>query len=293
MTCGIYKLKFNGTDKVYIGKSVNIESRYSSHRYSLNKGISSKKLQEAYSVYGVPTMEVCVICVPEKLDTNEILIIGEYNSIANGFNTAKGGSSTGSGYGYDNYNVLYDKSVYAIALNMLVNTKLTTKDISERLDIKVNIVRDICNLSSHSWLKLEYPIEYLKLESMNRNSYLHMDNRANKVSSPDGMVFEVLSIRNFAKEHGLTESGLSKLLHGSRRVHKGWKLESTKIPTHYPEIVSPENIMYAIPIGKAKEFALSNGLTQSSLQRLLTGKVNSHKGWKLASKIIDLKSPVV
>ena len=37
MTCGIYKLVFNGTAKIYIGQSLNIESRYRDHVYFLNK----------------------------------------------------------------------------------------------------------------------------------------------------------------------------------------------------------------------------------------------------------------
>ncbi len=38
MTCGIYKLGFNGTDLVYIGQSENIESRYGSHIFNMARG---------------------------------------------------------------------------------------------------------------------------------------------------------------------------------------------------------------------------------------------------------------
>lgn len=296
MTCGIYKLNFNGTDKVYIGKSITIESRYSSHKYYLKKGEHSKKLQEAYNLYGMPTISIIKECLPEELNFEEIYSINQYNSIDQGFNTAKGGQDTGNLYGYDNYNILYDKKVYGTILDMLVSTKYTTKEISEYLGVKVNIVRDICSLTSHSWLKEEFPANYTKLLAINnisRNSYLSSNNRATKVVSPEGIVLEVESIKLFAEKYGLLNSGLSKLLHGDILSHKGWTLEGTKLVTHYPEVLSPEGIMYSIRVGKAKEFALSHGLTQSSFQRLLTGKTDSHKGWKLASKIIDLREALV
>lgn len=287
MTCGIYKLNFNGTDMVYIGKSITIESRYSSHKYYLKKGEHSRKVQEAYNIYGMPTITILKECSPDELNLEEISFISKYNSIENGFNTSKGGNSTGNFHGYENYNILYDKQVYITILDMLVNTKYSTKEISEYLGVRVNIVRDICSLTSHSWLKEECPDNYSKLlhiSNISRNSYLSSANRATKVVSPEGEVLEVTNAKIFAEEHGLSTTSLSKLLHGDRLSHKGWTLEGTKLVTHYPEVMSPEGIMHCIPIGKAKEFAKLNGLTQSSFQRLLSGKTDSHKGWKLVSK---------
>jgi len=296
MTCGIYILKFEGTSKVYVGQSITIESRYSTHKYLLKKGEHYKKLQEAYNLYGMPTISIIKKCTKEELDSEELQAISEYNSLDNGFNTAKGGISRGSFYGYDNYNLLYDKQVYCVILDMLVNTTHTHKEIASYLGVKSTIVRDIYYMTSHAWLKEVSPDNYAKLVELNSTKivdYIQSSSYPPKVVSPKGEVLEVIHATNFAKEHGLNTSGLSLLLHKKILSHKGWILEGTKVATHYPEVLSPEGIMHFIPIGKAKEFALSHGLTQSAFQKLLAGKANSHKGWKLASKSIDLREPII
>ena len=47
----------------------------------------------------------------------------------------------------------------------------------------------------------------------------------------------------------------------------------------YPEIISPEKIIYTI--SNAREFAREHNLDQSALLRLLKGIAKTHKGWKL------------
>lgn len=47
--------------------------------------------------------------------------------------------------------------------------------------------------------------------------------------SPEGRVYNITNTRKFSEEHGLDYSHVSKLLHGERKTHKGWKLYSAKI----------------------------------------------------------------
>ena len=51
MTTGIYQLVFKGTDKVYIGQSIDIEHRYKGHISCLQLGKGVSKLQNAYNIY--------------------------------------------------------------------------------------------------------------------------------------------------------------------------------------------------------------------------------------------------
>ena len=44
MTIGIYLLRFNGTHKVYVGQSINIEKRYTDHLYVLKRGLGTYKM---------------------------------------------------------------------------------------------------------------------------------------------------------------------------------------------------------------------------------------------------------
>jgi len=42
MTCGIYAIRNLTTNKVYVGKSINIESRFSGHKSMLRSEVRSK-----------------------------------------------------------------------------------------------------------------------------------------------------------------------------------------------------------------------------------------------------------
>jgi len=98
----------------------------------------------------------------------------------------------------------------------------------------------------------------------------------------------------FAKEHNLLESNISSVLSGYKKTHKGWHLKTYVPPIeYYPEIISPENIMYRIKFNTAAAFAKEHGLDQSALRHVLHGHANSHKGWKLASKSIDLREKLI
>ena len=54
------------------------------------------------------------------------------------------------------------------------------------------------------------------------------------------------------------------------------------MPYTYPNVVSPEGIVYIIE-SNAKKFALDHGLHQGHFAELLRKKLKSHKGWKLES----------
>ena len=72
MTKGIYKLEFSNTDKIYIGQSIHIETRFTTHLYELRSGSHSVKLQEAYNRYGEPTLSIIeTINKDEDLDALE------------------------------------------------------------------------------------------------------------------------------------------------------------------------------------------------------------------------------
>lgn len=70
MTCGIYLLVF-GAQAVYVGKSINIEKRFSMHMSLLRTGQHTKKLQAAYEELGDPTLKIAKICHKDWLDYME------------------------------------------------------------------------------------------------------------------------------------------------------------------------------------------------------------------------------
>lgn len=97
---GIYKITNIITNKVYIGSSVNLNSRKTTHFSTLRKGIhKNPKLQNSYNKYGENAF---IFEVLEYVNDNNSLLdreqfyINKYNSVTEGYNILeKAGNSLG------------------------------------------------------------------------------------------------------------------------------------------------------------------------------------------------------
>lgn len=85
---GIYKITNKNNDKSYIGQSINIENRLSSHR----KSKESSAIDLAIKNEGIEnfTFEVLEECELKELNRRETYYINKYNSIKNGYNVQPG-----------------------------------------------------------------------------------------------------------------------------------------------------------------------------------------------------------
>ena len=88
--CGVYFIKNLVNDKVYVGSSVNIFTRWKRHKYELqNKKHHSAKLQRAFDKYGE---ENFVFCLAESATNGaqatllEQQWIDKLNALVNGYN---------------------------------------------------------------------------------------------------------------------------------------------------------------------------------------------------------------
>lgn len=93
MTCGIYCIRNKINNNKYIGQSVNIEKRFESHKYFLNKSSHhNRHLQRAWDKYGEHSFEFSILrrCKHQYLDRFEKLYIRQYNAIENGYNITYG-----------------------------------------------------------------------------------------------------------------------------------------------------------------------------------------------------------
>jgi hypothetical protein len=165
MTCGIYKLKFNGTHKVYIGQSNNIEGRLRSHKNFMKSSKCSKKLKEAYLQYGMPSIEVIIECEEHELDLceNEAIII--WNSVVEGFNTLQKAEDAPKylAKGEEHVSSIYSNKQIEEAFLLMVRSKLTLKQVSETTGIEYHTLRSIRSQHNHKWLKEKYPTEYVDM----------------------------------------------------------------------------------------------------------------------------------
>jgi hypothetical protein len=229
MTIGIYKLNFNGTNKVYIGQSTNIRLRYNIHKTSLKNNKSSKKLQEAYLLFGMPTLEILIECDIEELNSLEKEAIAIYDSINNGFNTFDDATHRSILRGELAGNSKYANDLIIEVFNYLVENKLTHREISNITGISRGALADISSGVSHKWLKDLYPEQYdllLQLKGTARKTAKNIKNIGYpSVVSPDNIIYTISpSLRGFCRQHNLNHGGLGELLRGHKKEYKGWKI---------------------------------------------------------------------
>jgi len=232
MQIGIYKLKFNGTDKVYIGQSVNIRRRYTIHLRKLRQGTANYKMQKAYIQFGIPELEVLCECSRADLNTKELEYFNIYNSVSNGFNVASEPDIHLEGV--DNGNSRYTLEQILDVFEMLLNVELSYKHIADSTGVSLSTVRHISNSESHTWLAAEFPEKYSILETLKGTARQSYANSAKAkginyptIISPEGIEYNIINIASFSREHDLDASAMSKILRKAPRYksHKGWKLK--------------------------------------------------------------------
>lgn len=235
MTIGIYCLKFDGTDKVYIGQSNNIEKRLYQHIYKLKNKTNSIKLQRAYEAFGAPTLEILIICSEDTLDMYENLTIKYYNAVDRGLNTydeSRGRRNHKGLEGDSNPCSKYTNELISkVFMHIINNPEHTLSQVSKIFNISTSTLGAITALTQHTWLKDKYPLEYNILttrKGLSTKGYKYcaeaLGIKYTPIISPTGEIFNVTNISEFARNNGLSKSNLCCVLNGSRKSHKGWKL---------------------------------------------------------------------
>jgi group I intron endonuclease len=224
MTTGIYKLSFNGTDKVYVGKSINIEARFTDHIRVMSYGKEPKKLQTAYNTYGIPTLHLLLVCSKEELDYHETNLITKLNAVTNGFNTLSTSGEMPCFYGEDHPLSAYSNKQIEEAFILLVKSDLTHQQIADTTGVSKPIVNHIARGSCHTWLKDVYPKEFETLMNSVKRGVTSADRGIilPQVKSPEGEIYTITNIRAFSRDHNIPYSTLNSLLKGRCKHARNW-----------------------------------------------------------------------
>lgn len=232
MTCGIYRLVFTGTDKCYIGQSVNIEKRFRAHLISLKNSSSPTKLQQAFNKFGLPSLELILECKSSELDKAEIEAIQIFDSFINGFNstTSQMPDNTGENNGrhkWTNQEILY-------AAKLLLDPTIPLSTISNSTGISLCTIQRI-SAGQYMWIQDIDAELYTKLIEAKKvrkrgkpgKTVEEKGIKIPPVISPVGEVFyNISNIRQFCLEHELDAGNFRKMLTGTYgfKSCKGWRL---------------------------------------------------------------------
>jgi hypothetical protein len=248
MTCGIYILRFNGTDKVYVGQGLDIEDRYKSHIRYLRKGTASVKMLEAYKLYGFPYQELLVECLEEELNANENEAIAIFNAVDNGFNTLYTAEDMPAWKselkGEDCGMSVYSNDKILEAAKLMTDATLSLVKVSEITSVKVTTLRKISQGAQHRWISEKYPDIWNKIQAIKetRNKLTHAGHGDivrdmftaktqgivyPQVISPTGEIYTIDNLSEFCRVHELEKTNFRNVLHGNRFKHKGWKVYKT------------------------------------------------------------------
>lgn len=291
---GIYKLTFNGTDKVYIGKSEDLAKREKEHLAHLRRGTHSIKMNEAYNKYGTPKLEILCECLEEELDEFEEETIEIYNAVDNGFNTLYKAGDTPDNTGILNGMSKYPKKLLLKAFSLLYRTNETLLHISKRLGIQISTLSSISNGYRHLWLKKQYPEKYSLMLNKRRNLTPNV-RKYPDIKGPDGIIYQITNVRDFCRNHPLLEtsgySHLNSVMTGKRKQHKGFTLanpeEAVKKQVR-PTLIDPDGVEY-VNISSITGFCsehlklAGNINARKGISRVLNGERSSYLGFMLKS----------
>jgi predicted GIY-YIG superfamily endonuclease len=237
MTIGVYKLILSD-GSFYIGRSCNIEKRFSTHLYDIKHGKSNKKLlakaNEGVLPIAYEVLEKCNTIEDSKL--REVHWINELRAIQEGLNVSLGGEDIL--YGESNASSKYSNAQILEVLMLLAEGSYTLKEIEEETGVAKGTLTDITTGSKHLWLQSESPELYQKMQDnasiRKANSLANLEKAVRfkplqetypALKNPSGEKIEIEgTLTSFAQKYNLQIGNLSSVINGRRKSHKGWTL---------------------------------------------------------------------
>lgn len=226
VVCGIYCIYFNSPlPEYYVGLSNDIYSRRKTHLSKLvNNSHPNLLLQHAYTHYGLPEIEILEICSADTLSVREIFWIKEFDSYHNGYNQTGGGEHA---FGANHSLSLYTQDTYKNIVLELAYTDSSLLNISKKLNVSYEVVRDVSCGKTHTYLKTILPNEYQKMivKSGSRKSFKYTKEDYYKVM--ETIAKENISLKKVSLSLGISYSVVRNIAYGSSHTY---------LENEYPEL---------------------------------------------------------
>jgi len=235
LNCGIYCIKNLITNKVYIGSSVNIQSRLKTHKHSLlNNKHHSLKLQRSYNKHGIEifSFEILELCDKKDLEKNEKEWINHFNSFNNGYNST---DEVGSPWRGKKQPIEIKKLQNCIPVKLIdpsgnVIESYSIKGFAKENNLSENGIRLLLKKEINFYKGYRRYHESLININFDRKQY---DKKRGNIKnnclnysflSPNGSIFTGKNIGSLCKEHKLDKGAMHRVLKGKQSNHKNWRL---------------------------------------------------------------------
>lgn len=122
----------------------------------------------------------------------------------------------------------------------------------------------------------------LEWVSIGRNNE-HSSAKYYNLISPKGEVVTVYNMNKFCMDNGLNQGNMSMVATGRLLSCMGWRsadVNRENMKMRRFNLISPDGKVHSVL--NSSDFCDSNGLSKSKVSLLRNGKINSHKGWRLA-----------
>lgn len=233
MTIGIYSLYWGAQDLVYIGQSQNIEVRYKEHLALLKRfKHTNYKVQNAYNLYGTPTLKLLEECSIDRTNDAEIYWTKEFDALGtcNGLCIIEPGTV---GWGTNSNSSKYSRIQILKVFSLLYKADTSVPEIMCRTGVSKAVINDILSRASHLWLSSSYPEQY-SLMGLRLRKVSNISKKLGKapiIVSPTGEQYAISSITEFCSAINIDNlclsskvRGFARIIDKTRKQYKGWKL---------------------------------------------------------------------
>lgn len=235
MNSGIYALYWWGQDLVYIGLSQNLNNRRKEHFTLMrNNKHTNYKVQNTFNQYGEPEFIVLEYCSIPELPEKEIQWCTEFDALGTkGLCLVEPGKV---GFGTNSNASKYTRQKILKIFSLLYRGKFTYIQISKKLNVSHELVKDISNGFTHLWLKEQYTEKYNQMLSVYRRGLGSSTRHTvydTYIIQPDGNLFHVNNLYEIAdkcfpiasnNDRKNIVEGLRRVIAGKRASYRGYTL---------------------------------------------------------------------
>lgn len=295
--CGIYEIRNLVDNKVYVGSSVDIESRWKQHKYHFeNRKHHNIFLQRAWYKYGESNFKFSVLqeASEQLIGTLEIEYISKFSALNPklGYNLAAGGQLSLGNKNTKKWICLINPEGELIT-HFGVSDFCRTYNISPRA--LNELMRGVYG-NWKGWKSLTFIYKDRKEYAKKRVAKIA---KHYEVINPNGERIQIFNLNKFCRDNKLDNSSMTKVINGAHISYKGYKtipeLAREKNAYHKSitkeyEIITPEGLR--IKFRNLYRFCKDNNLDRSSLQGVIKGRAYAYRGYHAIPELGIKRRPI-